>query len=237
VAKRHGWKVGTMVPMTFARTGTVKLRLEGTFSSTSVRTDYVISLQAYGANYTQQLDIQAEALLTPGTSAATGRARIEKALADLPNVQIMDRSQVLAAQEKQVKRFLVPITALLGLSVIIALLGIANTLALSVHERTRELGLLRAIGMARSQLKSMVRAEAVIVAALGAVLGTIVAIVFGWVLVTAMHGLGVTTLVLPYRQLLGWVGAAIVAGVVAAALPARHAAHLDVLDAVSTPAG
>jgi putative ABC transport system permease protein len=233
VAARHKWKVGDQVPMTFARTGDKKLRLEGTFSSTSVRTDYVISLAAYEANYTQQLNLQVEVLLTPDTPAAVGRDRAEKALADIPSVQVMDRSQVLAAQEQQVKRFLVPMTALLGLSVVIALLGIANTLALSVHERTRELGLLRAIGMARSQLRSMIRAEAVIMAAFGALLGVVLAIVFGWVLVASMRGMGVRIFVLPVAQLLGWVAVAVVAGIAAATWPARRAARMEVLDAVA----
>jgi putative ABC transport system permease protein len=232
VAARHGWKLGDRVPMAFARTGTQKLRVEGTFASTSVRTDYVISLKAYEANYAQQMDLQVEVLLTRGTSAAEGRARIEKALADLPGVRVMDRSQVLSAQTAQVKRFLVPVTALLGLSVIIALLGIANTLALSVHERTRELGLLRAIGMSRGQLRSMIRSEAVIIAAFGSVLGVLVAIFFGWTLVSSMRGLGVSELVIPVGQLLRWVALAVVAGLCAAALPARRAAKLDVLDAV-----
>ena len=148
------------------------------------------------------------------------------------NGVLLDRSQVLAAQEKQVKRFLVPITALLGLSVLIALLGIANTLALAVHERTRELGLLRAIGMARSQLRSMIRSEAMIVAALGGLLGVALSLVFGWVLVSAMHGVGVTQLVFPFKQLTAWIGAAVVAGLLAAALPARTASRMDVLEAV-----
>jgi putative ABC transport system permease protein len=233
VAARHGWKVGDQVPMTFARTGTKKLRVEGTFSTTTVRTDYVISLGAYEANYVQQLDMEVDVQLTPGTSPSSGRARIEKALADLPNVDIMNRSQVLAAQEKQVKRFLVPMTALLGLSVVIALLGIANTLALSVHERTRELGLLRAIGMARGQLRSMVRSEAVIIAALGSLLGVILAVFSGWTIVSAMRGLGVTELVFPFGELFRWAALAVVAGLVAAALPARRASRMPVLDAVS----
>lgn len=232
VAARHQWKVGGTVPMTFARTGTKKMRIEGTFSSTAVRTDYVVSIGAYAANYTQQMDLEVEALLAPGVPAADGRARIEKSLADLPNVMVLDRSQVLDAQESQVQRLLVPITGLLGLSVVIALLGIANTLALSIHERTRELGLLRAIGMARSQLGSMIRAEAAIMAALGAALGMLLAVVFGWVLVAAMRHLGVTVFALPVKQLLAWVAASVLAGVVAATLPARRAARLEVLDAV-----
>ena len=126
-----------------------------------------------------------------------------------------------------------PVTALLALSVIIALLGIVNTLALSIHERTRELGLLRAVGMGRGQLRSMVRSEAMIIAALGAVLGVVVAVFFGWALVGAMRDLGVSELVVPVRQLLALVAAAVVAGLVAGILPARRAARLPVLEAIS----
>jgi putative ABC transport system permease protein len=232
VAGRHGWKVGDDVPMTFARTGTQRMRLRDTFSAPSVRTDYVISLRAYEANYFQPHDLQVAIRLEAGVSLDEGRTRIEQALAEFPNVNVQDRSQVLASQKKQVNALLVPVTALLGLSVVIAVLGIGNTLALSIHERTRELGLLRAIGMARSQLRTMVRSEAIIIAALGASLGVAVALFLGWALVAGMGELGVTELVIPLGELARWVALAVVAGLVAAVLPARRAARLGVLDAV-----
>jgi putative ABC transport system permease protein len=233
VAARHGWHVGDEVPMTFARTGTRAFRLRDTFSAPTVRSDYVISLAAYEASFAQQLDLEVDVLLAPGTTPAAGRAAIERALGDAPRVAVMDRSQVFAAQAKQVDRILVPVTALLSLSVAIALLGIANTLSLSIHERTRELGLLRAIGMARRQLRSMIRSEALIVACLGAALGVAVAVLFGWALVGAMYDLGVTRRVFPVGQLLALLGAATLAGLVAGVLPARRAAKLGVLDAVA----
>ncbi|MGH9223949.1 MAG: FtsX-like permease family protein, partial [Acidimicrobiales bacterium] len=233
VAARHKWKVGDQVSMTFARTGTKKLRLQGTFSAPSVRTDYVITVGAYEANYAQSFDLQVSVQLAPGTTPAAARARIEKALADVPNVQVLNRGQVLAEQNDQVQSYLVPVTALLALSVIISLLGIANTLSLSIHERTRELGMLRAIGMGRRQLRAMVKFEAAIITGLGAVLGVVVAVVFGWALVSAMRGQGVTEFVVPVGQLLGWMAVAVAAGLVAAALPARRAARLDVLQAVA----
>jgi putative ABC transport system permease protein len=113
------------------------------------------------------------------------------------------------------------------------LLGIANTLALSTHERTRELGLLRAIGMARRQLRSMIRSEAVIIACLGAVLGVAVAVFFGWALVASMRHLGVTELVIPVGQLGGLAALATAAGMLAGTLPARRASSLAVLDAIT----
>ncbi len=234
VAQRYGWQVGGTVPMTFARTGTKAMRLQGTFSSTAVRTDYVITLGAYRANYAQQFSLEVDVALAPGVSPADGRVEIERLLADYPVVRIMDHTEVLAAQEEQVDRLLVPVTALLALSVLIALLGIANTLALSIHERTRELGLLRAIGMARRQLRTMIRSEAVIIACLGATLGVAVALFFGWALVASMRHLGVTELVFPIAQLTGLAALTTVAGMVAGIVPARRAASLAVLEAIGT---
>ncbi|HEX2273029.1 MAG TPA: FtsX-like permease family protein, partial [Acidimicrobiales bacterium] len=233
VAARHGWRIGDEVPMTFARTGTRGFRVRDTFSAPTVRSDFIISLQAYEANFAQQLDLEVDVLLAPGIAPGAGRAAIERALGGLPRVAVMDRSEVFSAQADQVDRILVPVTALLSLSVAIALLGIANTLSLSIHERTRELGLLRAIGMARRQLRSMIRSEAMIVACLGAALGVTVAVFFGWALVAAMHDVGVTHRVFPVGQLLALLGAATLAGVAAAILPARRAAKLGVLDAVA----
>jgi putative ABC transport system permease protein len=234
VAERYGWQVGDSVPMTFARTGARKMVLQGTFSSQAVRTDFVITLGAYKANYAQLFALEVDVALAPGVTAAGGRAVIEAALADYPIVKVMDHREVLAAQEQQVNRLLVPVTALLALSVIIALLGIANTLALSIHERTREVGLLRALGMARAQLRSMIRSEAVIIACLGAGLGIAVALFFGWALVASMRHLGVTELVIPVGQLAGLAVLATGAGMVAGILPARKAASLAVLKAIST---
>ncbi|MCA1691862.1 MAG: ABC transporter permease, partial [Actinobacteria bacterium] len=233
VARLHGWQAGDAVPMTFARTGTQRMRLADTFTTTAVRDDYVISNRAFEANYAQQLDAEVRVVLAPGVSPDEGRRRLQNALADFPNVDLMNRAEVLAAQDEQVERLLVPITALLALSVLIALLGIANTLALSIHERTGEIGLLRAIGMARSQLRSMIRSEAVIIASLGATVGLAVAMFSGCAAVAALGDVGVTELVFPLRQLLGWAAAATAAGLIAGVLPARRAARLGALEAVA----
>jgi putative ABC transport system permease protein len=119
------------------------------------------------------------------------------------------------------------------LSIIIALFGIVNTLALSIFERTRELGLLRAVGMSRRQVRSMIRGESVIIAVLGAVLGLAVGILFGYAIVGALDDEGIGKVVVPGGQLLTYVVLAALAGVVAAVFPARRAARLDVLAAIS----
>ena len=139
-----------------------------------------------------------------------------------------------AEQKEQVNQFLYLIYGLLGLSVIIAILGVINTLSLSVIERTREIGLLRAVGVTRRQLRTMIRLESVVVAVLGGVLGTVLGVLFGASMVTALEEDGLTDLAIPWPLLAGFLLLAAVAGVLAAALPARRAARLDVLKAIGT---
>jgi putative ABC transport system permease protein len=123
---------------------------------------------------------------------------------------------------------------LLFMALAIALFGIANTLALSVFERTREIGLLRAVGMSRAQVRSSVRWESVLIALLGATLGTAIGVGFGWAMVEAMKDKGIGELTIPMTQLAYVLVLAAVAAVAAAALPARRAARMDVLGAIKT---
>ncbi|MFV2039440.1 MAG: ABC transporter permease, partial [Acidimicrobiales bacterium] len=125
------------------------------------------------------------------------------------------------------------VNVMVALAVIIALIGIANTLALSVFERTRELGLVRAVGMTRRQLRRMVRFEASLVATFGAILGVAVGILFGWGVVTALQDTFASTLSIPVTRIVILVAVAGAAGVVAAWLPARRASRLNVLDAIA----
>ncbi len=123
---------------------------------------------------------------------------------------------------------------MLGLAIIIALMGIANTSALSIAERTREVGLLRAVGMTRAQLRSSIRWEAVIISLQGTLLGLVIGTFFGWALVGALHDQGITVFRLPVTSLRVVVLVAALAGALAAVLPSRRAAKLDVLRAVVT---
>jgi putative ABC transport system permease protein len=124
--------------------------------------------------------------------------------------------------------------ALLALAVIIAILGIVNTLLLSVFERTREIGLLRAIGMEREQVRSMVRVESIAIAVLGAILGLVIGVTSAAAIRSAMTDDGFAVLDIPYLQLLVVVVAAALVGVLAALWPARRAARLDILRAITT---
>jgi putative ABC transport system permease protein len=154
--------------------------------------------------------------------------------ADYPNLQVEDQAKYKAAQQDQVNQILFIFIAMLFFSVIIAVIGVTNTLALSIFERTREIGLLRAVGMVRSQMRSMVRWEAVIMAIFGALLGLALGTFFGYALVQAFGTLGfVLDFVVP-PTILVVIVAAFVLGLLAAVFPARRAARLDVLTAIAT---
>ena len=167
-----------------------------------------------------------------GVALPDARAALEDVAKDFPSVQVEDQAELEARSAAQVDQLLGLVTALLGLALVIALLGITNTLALSVFERTRELGLLRAVGMSRRQARSMIRWESVIIAVIGALIGLVIGAFFGWALVEALASEGITELAIPGGQLIVYVVLAALAGIVAAIPPARRAARLNVLDAI-----
>ncbi|MGI8942527.1 MAG: FtsX-like permease family protein, partial [Actinomycetota bacterium] len=184
--------------------------------------------------YTTNLDSVVFLSAAPGASLGDARRAVDAIAADFPNAAVENQAEFKATQAGLVDQRLGLITALLALALIIALLGITNTLALSVFERTREIGLLRAVGMSRRQARSMIRWESVIIAVIGAVLGLVVGGFFGWALVTALADDGISEFVLPGGQLTSYVIAAALAGIIAAIPPARRAARLNVLTAIGT---
>lgn len=153
---------------------------------------------------------------------------------DFPNIDVLTRAQFRDDQQEQVDQFLTVLVAILALSAIIAMLGIINTLALSVYERTRELGLLRVVGMSRRQVRRMVRWESVTIAVLGGVVGLALGMLWGWAFARALAEQGVTVFSIPVVEVLLFVAASMVAGVLAAVFPAWRASKLDVLDAIAT---
>jgi putative ABC transport system permease protein len=165
-----------------------------------------------------------------GVTPAAARAAIERAIPDYPNVDIAGRAELRRRAAAAIDPALRLFYSLLGLAIVIALFGIVNTLALSVLERVRELGLLRAIGMDRRQVRAMIRWEAVLIAAIGAAIGLGLGAFIGWA-VSRDLDLPAT---LPAGQLTLVAAAAITTGVLAAALPARRAAQVDVLRAIAT---
>jgi putative ABC transport system permease protein len=158
---------------------------------------------------------------------------IEDATTSFGNILVQDQTAFRDQQGGFINQLVGLITALLAMAILIALFGIVNTLGLSIFERTRELGLLRAVGMSRRQVRSMIRWESVIIAILGAVLGIAIGVAFGWSIQQALASQGLTELRIPGGQLVLYLVLAGLAGVLAAILPARRAARLNVLRAIS----
>jgi putative ABC transport system permease protein len=173
------------------------------------------------------------ARLEPDASPKEVQQEIDDAVTDTyPTVEVQNQSQLKDQQEEQVNALLGLVYALLSLAIIVSLFGIVNTLALSIHERTRELGMLRAVGMSRRQVRAMVRYEAVITALIGAILGTVLGVVFAALVSRPLADEGFT-LSYPVGTLITLLVLAALAGVIAAIGPARRASRLDVLRALA----
>jgi putative ABC transport system permease protein len=231
-ATEHGWSVGSTVPFTFARTGAVEMTVAAIYEGLSDGT-FTIDLSTYEANVTDQFDQRVYVGTSDLVDATTSRAAIEEALVAYPNASLQDQAQFKESITSDIDRMLNLIYGLLFLAVVIALIGIANTLALSIHERRREIGLLRAVGMTRGQVRGSVRWESVLIALLGTALGALIAVGGAWGIVQALADQDITTFAVPGVQLAVITLLAGGAGVVAAVGPARRAARLDVLDAIN----
>ena len=232
-AEDLGLSPGDEVTVAFAATGEQTFRVVGIHADATFAGNYLISTEAWDANFTDRMDGVVMAKAVDDIDAPTARAAVEAALVEFPQADIEDRQEFLDSQQAQIDQVLVTVNVLLLLAVIIAVLGIANTLALSVFERTRELGLLRAVGMSRRQTRRMVRWEAAIVSLFGAVLGVVVGVLFGIAASSAMPDSFLDRIVIPTGTLVGLLVLAVVAGLLAAIAPARRAARLDVLRAIT----
>jgi putative ABC transport system permease protein len=234
VATEKGLAIGDRVPATFASTGDRELTVALIYGENQPAGDWLLGVDAYEANFPDQLDAQVFVEKADGASFDEAKAAVEREASPYPGAEVLDQSEYKAEQTAFVDQMLGLVYALLALAIFIALLGIGNTLALSILERTRELGVLRAVGMTRAQLRSTIRWEAVIIAIQGTVLGLVVGTFFGWALVTALRDEGLNTLRIPTTSLAVVVVLAALAGVAAAVLPARRSARLDVLQAVAS---
>jgi putative ABC transport system permease protein len=233
-AGSKGYALGDTVDIKFARTGTQALRVVGIFEPNALLNDYTISLETYQQNFAQQLDSVVLLKYAPGVDPRAARAGLEALVKrDYPSVEVNDQVQAKQQYLAQVNQVFAIIYVLLFLSVLISTFGIVNTLGLSIYERVRELGLLRAVGMSRRQVKRMIRVEAVIIAVLGALLGLVVGVLFGWAMQRALADVGIDRFAVPVGQLVAMLVVAALIGVLAAIWPARRAARLDVLEAIA----
>ena len=228
-----GWHVGDQLSVGFRDGSTSPFTIVGTYKDNDLVGDYVLDQTVTSHFHDGKLYAVALVKVTPGADRGQVRQALDAAITPYPNVQLQDRSEFVAEAAGQIDTAVRILSALLALSVLIAVLGIINTLALSVLERTRELGLLRAVGMSRRQVKRMVRVESVVIAVFGGLLGLVVGAVFGVALQRALVNQGVTELSIPVGQLLVYLLLAALAGVLAAWLPARRASRLNVLAAIA----
>jgi putative ABC transport system permease protein len=235
VAKANGWEVGDAIPGSFPGAGATELVIQGTYEAKGiVNTEYVISGTAHTRYFPDRLEGTAMVLVEDGEDIAVVEDRIAEALAGQADATVMTQAEFEGEASAVIDQMLGLVTVLLLLAVVIALLGIVNTLALSVFERTRELGLLRAVGMTRSQVRAMVRWESVVISVIGALVGAGLGVALGAALTRALADEGLEKIAIPGGQLGLYVLAAAVAGVVAAIGPSRSASNVDVLRAVVT---
>ncbi|WP_395108794.1 ABC transporter permease [Actinomadura sp. SCN-SB] len=231
-ARSQGWAVGSVVPVQFPDGATERLRITGIYAKSDLVGSRVIAEaahRAHAARPTLSLVVVDAASTGPATKTA-----LESALKDHPNVEVQDQAAIKDEARQEIDGLVSFLTALLIMSVIIAAVGVINTLALSVIERTREIGLLRAIGISRRQLRRMIRLESIVIALFGAVLGIAIGVSFGAAVQHALEGEGLTRLSIPYVTLAIYVVIAAVIGVLAALWPAWRAGRMDVLKAIAT---
>ena len=232
VAEREGWVPGDAVAVTFAATGAEELRIAGIFEGSQLDTDWAVDDSTFDRVMTSDGTTAVYLKLADGIAVEDARAAAGAIVGRYPTTRLQDLEELKAEIRSQINQLLGLLSGLLLMSIVIALFGILNTLGLSVYERTREIGLLRAVGATRGQVRSTIRWEAVLIAVLGALLGVGLGVAFGYVVVRALEDEGISVFAIPAGQLLLGVVLAGLAGVGAAILPARRAARTDILRAL-----
>ena len=236
-ARLYGLAVGDRMPLRFPR-GQIDVRVAGIYGQDDLffGSPFVISDALFRQGFAEaDLDYRAYATAASGVGVdAARKAAAAEVHGDFPNLEVLTREQYRDDQERAIDEFLAVTVALLFLSEIIAILGIVNTLALSVFERTHEIGMLRAVGMTRRQLRRVVRGESLIIAGIGGLVGLAIGLLWGWAFTVALESEDITEFTVPFVRVLVFLAISVFAGVLAAVLPAWRASRLDVLDAIAT---
>ena len=230
-ANRKHLAVGSVLPVTFAQTGSSTVRVGGVYKPNALLGSYVVGDSYFLSHFAAPLPV---AVLVKTSGAEATRSALERTGAAYPNVKLQTRAAFEKAQQAQVNQLLGLVYVLLALAIVIALIGIVNTLMLSVFERTREIGLLRAVGMRRRQVRAMIRSESVILSLFGAIIGVAVGTALGVAFASSLKDQGITDIVVPVSSLVVFLVLSGLLGLGAASWPARRAARLDVLAAIAT---
>ncbi|MGW7018735.1 ABC transporter permease [Streptomyces decoyicus] len=231
-AKEHGWQTGDTFDGTFFDKKKAKLKIVGIYADNPVVGEAIGATSLVDPHLTELKNDELLVKAADGPKEELEK-QIRHALGDSPLLKVQDHADLRKENAGQIETVLYIVYGLLGMAVIIAVVGVVNTLAMSVFERTREIGMLRAIGLARSGIKQMVRLESVVISLFGAVLGIGVGVFLSWAggnLVS--QGLPTYELLLPWGRLGLFLLIALVVGVLAALWPARRAARLNVLEAI-----
>jgi putative ABC transport system permease protein len=234
LAERDNLKIGSVIPVTFGDGVTRDLTVRALYVHDDLAGDRVISRETFANTTVSSFDFSIYVTLEKGADNEKVRAELQKAVDEYGQGKLLSRDEYIDEQAGQVNQLLGLIYGLLALSVIIAIVGIIITLLLSVFERQREIGLLRAVGMTRSQVRTTVRWESVITSLLGAVVGILLGLGLGWVIVFALRDQGLTSFQIPIGSTVFIMVMSFVVGVLAAVYPAWRATKVDMLDALNT---
>ncbi len=223
--------LGDLVPIEFRDGSTRELSIVAIYSKDTWYSNRFVDLALYDELGLNQFD--GNILLASTGDTDQTLADVELALSEFPQLEVQSRADLIAQLQSFVDIILALATVFLALALFIALVGIVNTLTLSVFERTREIGLLRAVGMTRRQTRKMIRWEAVTIAVFGALVGLVLGFIFGFAIVQAVPDDFIGTLTIPWIWLVSFLVTAVVFGLIAAYFPARRASRMNVLEAIS----
>jgi putative ABC transport system permease protein len=232
-AKDHHLKIGSPIAVTTPTGKVLDLRLKGVFDPPNGGSPFggvTMSAATFDANYSAPRDLMAFINVKGGVTE-TNTNRLDKALAAFPDAKIQTASQFKQTQEDDIKLILNVLYGLLGLSVLISVFGVVNTLVLSVFERTREIGMLRAVGMTRRQVRRMIRYEGIVTALIGGALGIAVGVFLAVLTTQALSDQGLV-LAIPWRTMGVFIVGTTVVGLLASVLPARRGSRLNILKAL-----
>ena len=234
IAEDNGLEVGDTVPVVFSSGGETELQIVAIYSENIIAgLSWIVDLSVWDQYFTSTQNRFVSVVTSEGVSQSEASVALEAVVADYPQVELQSKQEFNDSQIGTINQVVTIVNVFLALALVIAFMGIANTLALSVIERTKELGLLRAVGMKRGQTLRMVLGEGVIISVYGGLLGIALGIVFGTVITSLLPEQFISTVAIPSQRLLVYLLIAAAAGLASALLPARRASKLNVLDAIA----
>lgn len=234
LAEANSVKIGDRLKITITGGGTLDLVVQAVSDDQTLLGFFTITRTTFASVAPEVVDLQVIGTVKSGFDKAAVITDIETAVKGTPLIEVLDRKGFIGDLAAQITQFVTFIYGLLIMSIIIALIGIANTLSLSISERTRELGLLRAVGMHRGQMRAAVRWEAVLISVLGTMVGLALGLLMSRALIASLGSQGLTRFSVPVGSLVVIVITAALLGTAASILPARRAGRLAILDAIAT---